>query len=124
MVYAKFFDILINSLFLLIALGIAVAVAKMLIAVGNIIISRRLKGELPEALTSEIITTEFATDSRSIRTKREMDELLFQMEKEKRAISLGFNNMSPTHKEFVRNRMQKIEERIQGIKKTQKFLPS
>ena len=115
MVYAKFFDILINSLFLLIALGIAV---------GNIIISRRLKGELPEALTSEIITTEFATDSRSIRTKREMDELLFQMEKEKRAISLGFNNMSPTHKEFVRNRMQKIEERIQGIKKTQKFLPS
>jgi flagellar basal body-associated protein FliL len=53
---------------------------------------------------------------RSILTREELEELLFELEREKRTVTLGFSTMTDTHREVARARVQKIEGRLQHIR--------
>jgi hypothetical protein len=56
-----------------------------------------------------------STSDSCILTKADLEEL-FELEREKRSVAFGFNNMSSIHKEAASLRRRKIEERIQQVR--------
>jgi hypothetical protein len=79
-------------------------------AVGQAILLRRRNREILQTASS-VSTSDFR-----ILTKADLEELLFELEREKRSVAFGFNNMSSTHKEAASLRRRKIEERIQQVR--------
>jgi hypothetical protein len=116
MIYAKFLGILINILFLLLGAGVIWIIVAIFSTSSKNINSGNQKEELPEIQTEELDFNSTAL------AKSEIEETLSHLEKEKRAIALGYNNMSPTHKEATKARIKRIEEKIEELRRVSVFL--
>jgi flagellar basal body-associated protein FliL len=110
--YSNFSGIQVNILLLLIGIAlIAAAAVFFLLRNKGAVVSQEHKIELPEA-ESEDFRTNFVEAS----TKPEPEDLLFKLERKKRAVSFGYHLMNSTHQAATKAKLQKIEEQIGKLK--------
>lgn len=107
----RFLDILIVVLFMLTVAGCIAAVTVIFVFKNKKSIEQ-MEWEEPSVKPQKILKAK----SRSVLTKTELEELLFELEREKRTVTLGFSRMTDIHKEAAKARVQKIEARLQHVR--------
>ena len=108
--HTMFLEVLLNILFALSTAGLAAGITL-------IIIKRKESSDyVEEATFTQEPKKSSKTNSLSILTKNELEELLFELEREKRTVTLGFSTMTDIHKEAAKARVQKIEAKLHYVR--------
>ena len=105
-----FLDVLLNILFVLSTAGLAAGITLLIIK------RQQASDYVPEASLTGEPKKSSKSITLSILTKGELEELLFELEREKRTVTLGFSTMTDTHKEAAKARVQKIEAKLQYVR--------
>jgi LPXTG-motif cell wall-anchored protein len=114
--YSNFSGNQVNILLLLIGVALIAGTAVFFLLRNKRAVSPERKIELPAA-ESEVSGTNFVETS----TEPEPEDLLFKLERQKRAVSFGYHLMNPTHQAATKVKLQRIEEQIVKLKAIRKY---
>jgi hypothetical protein len=105
--YTMFLNILLNILFLFSAAGLVAGITLIIVKPKKSAYQLEISEEPKKPSKPKVL---------SALTKNELEELLFELEREKRTVTLGFSTMTDIHKEAAKARVQKIEAKLHYVR--------